>query len=1418
MGESVAEGTISRWLKAVGDTVTEGESLVEVTTDKVDVEVPSPAAGTLESIVAKEGDTVVVGAPLGTIAPGANGAAGAAPAAADGSKTADSNGAGAAEVAGGADGESPPEAPAEPTAEQAEPAAAEAEPAVEKQPPDPPAQPTATVAATATTRTDPPVAAAAVAASPLARRAAALRGVDLTGVTGTGPAGLVRAADVDGARAGEQPTAAPKTSESTPAPADGEQAAAAPATPASAAAPADGEAVELRGPAAALVDYMEQSREIPTATSFRTLAVGVLDARRRELNLSLSSAAEQIKVSFTHLIGYAIARAAGEMPAMCAHFTRTAQGRPARVEGGVHLGLAVDSRRKDGTRFLVVPVIRDAGTRSFADFRDEYERLIDRARTNALTADELRGATITLTNPGGLGTVASVPRLMPGQGTIIAAGALGYPAEWRDADESRLHELGVTKVMTMTSTYDHRVIQGAQSGEFLGRVEALLNGDDGFYAAVFESLRVEPPAATIPRSTAEAGTAVEPRAAAGAQPAPSRQMLAAVQAATSLIKAHRTHGHLGADLDPLGTPPLGDPAMEPETYGLTAEVMEQIPADVLRVYVPGRNLAEVLPNLRRTYCGTIAYEIEHIASHEQRVWLREAIESGAYRMPFNAESKRRLLQRLTKVEAMERYLRRTFIGQKTFSAEGVDAMVPMLEGLLTAVAADGIGEVIMGMSHRGRLATIAHVVNRPYDAILVAFERGELRRAVASLNDAPTGDVKYHIGATGTYVTDTGQEISVRLLPNPSHLEAVDPVVEGWTRAAQTQRNASVLHVDPMVAAPVLIHGDAAFAGQGIVAEVLNLQSLPGYATGGTVHIITNNQIGYTTDPSEGRSTRYASDLAKGFDVPIVHVNADDIEACIHAVRLAWDYRRTYHRDVVIDLIGYRRFGHNETDEPSYTQPLMYKKIKEHPTARELYMRKLVAEGLITEADGANDFETAYSGLAEAHKRVKATLASDPAEASEESTAAETHRRRPSTRVSPETLIALNEQLVTAPDDFHVFAKLAKQLERRRAAVSGGESDIDWGTAESLAFASLLHEGHPIRLSGQDTERGTFSQRHVVFHDDTNGARWIPMEHLVAAAATFEVYNSPLSEVGCLGFEYGYSAADPSTTVLWEAQYGDFFNNAELIVDQFISSALAKWGQRSRLVLLLPHGYEGNGPEHSSARLERFLQLSAHGNMRVANVSTAAQYFHLLRDQAIAATARPLVVMTPKSLLRLKESACTLDDLSSGEFRAVIDDPVTSAGAKQRKKVRTMLLCTGKIYYEIELHPERRDAEDLAVVRVEMLNPLPVEEVLALVRAYPNLEQMYWVQEEPSNMGAWLHLARPIGLRRPYDIRWDYIGRPRRASPSEGSAGAHHLEQERIATTALSTSHILAGKSAGIETLQPADLKASTDSKTAGNA
>jgi multifunctional 2-oxoglutarate metabolism enzyme len=1293
MGESVAEGVIARWVKAVGDPVKEGETVVEVTTDKVDVEVPAPASGRLAEILAEEGATVEIGATLGRVAVG--------------------------EPVG--DGQAPrPSPPAEATTAEVERSPAP-EPVMPPRETQPNAEP---------------------ALSPLARRRAALH-----------PGAVPQAAPT--------PTAPATSPDGTPRVAEHE-------TP-----------EVLRGPAAALVDYMERSRDIPTATSFRTISVDVLDARRRELNLALASTGTAGKVSFTHLIGFAIARAAKERPEMTAHFARTADGKPARVAGNPHLGIAVDSTRKDGSRFLVVPVIRDAATRSFGDFRAEYERLIERARNNTLSADELQGATITLTNPGGIGTVASVPRLMPGQGAIIAAGAVGYPPELASIAEARLRELGASKVMTLTSTYDHRVIQGAQSGEFLARVAALLDGADDFYEDVFAGLGLPAPSPRIERPSA----VVAPTEAAviAASTEPDRVMLAAMQAATSLVKAHRTHGHLGAHLDPLGTPPIGDPAMDPDTYGLTPELMARIPADLLRVYVPGKTLAEVLPNLRRTYCGTIAFEIEHISSHEQRVWLREHIESGAYRLPFSADEKLRLLGRLTKVDAMERYLRRTFIGQKTFSIEGLDAMVPMLETLLTLIADDGISEVVMGMAHRGRLAVIAHVANRPYESILNAFELGEVRRVVGQKQSDVTGDVKYHLGTTGTYITHTGRSIGVRILPNPSHLEAVDPVVEGWTRAEQTQRRAAELHLNTKAALPVLIHGDAAFVGQGVVAEVLNLQSLAGYTTGGTVHLIADNQVGFTTDPEEARSTRYASDMAKGFDIPIVHVNSDDVEACLAAVRFAYDYRRTYERDVVIDLIGYRRFGHNETDEPAYTQPVMYQEIKQHPTAREIFSKLLVAEGLVTQEDVDAQAEETYARIAAAHKRVKGNLEAELDAPPVEDRLSELEDIARRTKVKAATLRSLNDELLTFPTGFTPHPKLVRQMERRRASLNDG--GIDWGTAESLAFASLLVEGHPVRLTGQDTMRGTFSQRHLAFHDEKNGEVWIPMQHLRDAAATFELYNSPLSEVACLGFEYGYSAADTDAFVLWEAQYGDFFNNAEMVVDQFIAAGRAKWGQRSRLTLLLPHGHEGSGPEHSSARIERFLQLSADGNMRVANCSTSAQYFHLLRNQGLSTDPRPLVIFTPKSLLRLPDASSTLADLSDGAFATVIDD---ASAAARTDQITTLLLCSGRIYYDLALSPLRAEATETAIARVELLYPLPVDDILAVMARYPNLQQCFWVQEEPSNMGAWNFLERQIGLRRPSDVRWDYIGRPRRASSSEGYAGSHHLEQERIVKEALS--------------------------------
>jgi 2-oxoglutarate dehydrogenase E1 component len=870
----------------------------------------------------------------------------------------------------------------------------------------------------------------------------------------------------------------------------------------------------------------------------------------------------------------------------------------------------------------------------------------------------------------------------------------------------------------------------------------------------------------------EAPPEAPPEPPAPVAPPVDTTLLGAVAAAMALVKAHRTHGHLAARLDPLGSEPVGDPSLEPEMLQppLTPELQARIPASVLRVHVPGETLADVLPRLEETYCGTIAYELEHMSDHEERVWLRHAIESGRYRAPLAENEKRRLLARLTEVEGFEQYLRRAFLGQKQFSIEGLDVMVPMLDETIELAAEAGAHQVVIGMAHRGRLNVLSHVIGRPYETILREFEGERTLEAVSSDREGGSGDVKYHLGADGRRGTSTGQ-ISVRLAANPSHLEAVDPVVEGLSRAEQTDRSARAGEHDPTVALPVLIHGDASFPGQGVVAETLNLQALPGYTTGGTLHLIANNQIGFTTDPEQGRSTRYSSDLATGFDCPIIHVNADDPEAAIAAVRLAMAFRRRFGHDVVVDLVGYRRHGHNEGDEPAYTQPLMAERIGRQPSVREQFAARLTEEGVVATEEAESLFEEEQTRLREAHERLKATFGQAQAPSSD---------RLPSaadanvvTGVAEERLRQLNEELLRVPDGFTINPKLERQLGRRTEALD--EGGIDWGQAEALAFSSLLVEGIPIRLTGQDTERGTFSHRHLVFHDPRTGETHTPIKHLDEAAASFEVHNSPLSELAALGFEYGYSVAAPEALILWEAQFGDFVNGAQVIVDQFLVSGLSKWMQTSRLTLLLPHGYEGNGPEHSNARLERFLQLAAQENVRIVNCTTAAQYFHLLRRQALDPAARPLIVMTPKGLLRLKEATSTLADLVDGSFSPVLEEPGVHRGA-----VRRLVLCSGKVYYDIVGHSERHGRTDIAVARIEQLYPFPVEAAAELVRGYPVLEEVVWAQEEPQNMGAFRAIRHRLEDAVEERVPLRYVGRPWRASPSEGYPTAHLREQDRI--------------------------------------
>ncbi len=1334
-GESVTEGTILEWTAKVGESVKQGDTVVVVSTDKVDMELPAPGSGTVSEVLAEEGATVTVGQVIGRMTTETSGER--APAARGDGHASDAP-------------EAPPDAAPGPPA-----AAAEAAPdAAEVAPAPPKAAPAAPEPHNV---------------SPIARRIAAQQGIDLSRVEGSARGGRITKADVLAAAGDGHGAVTTSPSEAAP------------------------HAQPLRGGAAVLARYMDESRSVPTATSFRTLPVAVLEQRRSQLKDAGR------RVSFTHLIAYAIALAATEdMPVMATHFAEI-EGKPHRIDdGSCNLGLAVDVEKSDGSRGLMVPVIRDAGGMRFSGFVDAYNTLVEKARTNSLTADELSGANMTLTNPGGIGTVASVPRLMAGQGTIVATGAIGYPPGL----DHLASQLGAEKVMTMTSTYDHRVIQGAESGRFLQRIEEYLRGEDGFYERVFEDLGVElaelpsapaaAPATFTPTPPAPGFTPIEegePAVAKGA--AAHEEMLQAVQAATSLLKAFRTHGHLAARLDPLGREPEGDPALDPEPLGLTEEIMARIPSRILRMYVPGDTLADALPHLRDTYCGPIAYEIEHIASHEQRLWLREKIEDGTFRQPLPTEELKSLLRRLTEVDALERFMHKAYLGQKQFSVEGLDMTVPMLDELIRLAAGQSAREVVIGMAHRGRLNVLAHNLGRPYDSIFAEFEGTSTLAPITSLPHGGTGDVKYHHGAQGSYQLPSGESITVRLESNPSHLEFVDPVVVGATRAAQTTRQGAHAHQDVDAAIPVILHGDAAFPAQGVVAETLNLQALDGYTVGGTVHIIQNNQVGFTTDSDDARSTHWASDLAKGFDVPIIHVNSDDVAACISAIRLAFAFRQRFGHDVLIDLIGYRRFGHNEADEPAYTQPEMYQAIKKHPPVRELFAHHLIEQGVVSEKESTEMTDSVWAMLSEAHESLKARI--EQAKEIEHGTGEYQLDRSASPEVSTavpvDRLRVLNEELLSVPDGFTIHPKLVKQLEQRRAAVQAatpegaqqdGRPGIVWAQAEALAFASLLTEGIPIRLTGQDTERGTFSQRHLVMHDAKTGQEYYAMQHLPGARAPMELHNSPLSEMACVGFEYGYSQEAPETLVLWEAQFGDFANAAQVIIDQFIVSGLAKWGQTSRLVLLLPHGYEGSGPEHSSARLERFLQLAAEGAIRVANPTTPAQYFHLLRRQARIAKQRPLVVMTPKSLLRLRHATSGVQELAEGRFEPVLAEPGVDP-----ERVTRLLLCSGKMYYDLTGHQAAEERPSLAVGRVELLYPFPQAELLRLVTSYPRLHEVVWVQEEPRNMGARAHMSPRLLQILPSYLHFGYVGRPERAASGEGYPIAHGNEQNRIVATAL---------------------------------
>jgi 2-oxoglutarate decarboxylase len=1136
---------------------------------------------------------------------------------------------------------------------------------------------------------------------------------------------------------------------------------------------AEGEYVALRGAAARIAGNMEASLAVPTASSQRTIPVKVVDENRTIINQHLTLVGRP-KVSYTHLIGWAIVRALESYPNLNNAFAER-DGEPFKqVRPQVNFGLAIDVAAKDGGRALVVPSVKNAGAMNFQQFVAAYEDLVARARAGTLTVEDFSGTTISLTNPGTVGTVGSIPRLMAGQGAIIASGAIDYPAEYRGAAPDTRAALGISKVMTLTCTYDHRILQGAESGLFLAKVQALLDGEEQFYEEIFADLR-------LPHRPVRWEPDRKPAWPGGGE----RTAEIAKQAAVlQLINAYRVRGHLIADLDPLGAEPSYHPELDPATYGLTIW-------DLDREFITGSlsgamgdgsphpvaTLRQILETLRQTYCGKIGCEYMNIQVPEQKRWLQLRMEPTANRWPLEKATRVRILDRLIEAEEFEHFLHARFVGHKRFSLEGSESAMAILDELARRAAAGDAHEIVIGMAHRGRLTIVANLVGKPLEQIFSSFEMEEPASSQGS------GDVKYHLGASGVRTFEDGREIVISVSPNPSHLEAVDPVVEGIVRPKQDRlgdgKRRRVI--------PLLIHGDAAFAGQGVVAETLNLSQLDGYSTGGTVHLIINNQIGFTTPPEEARSTPYSTDVARMVQAPIFHVNGDDPEAAIRTAQLAFDYRQQFSKDVVIDMFCYRRHGHNEADDPSYTQPLLYKKIREHPSVAALYSERLMREGVVGQADVDRIRDRVKAWLREGFEA--AQQREENFEVQELTPVEPTEPLKANTAVDRATLERIVRALTEFPEDFHLHPKLRTFVERRRDAYRKG-GPIDWALAEALAFGSLVAEGTPVRLSGQDSSRGTFTQRHAVFYDYEDGHEHCPLKHVAPGQARFDVYDSLLSEEAVLGFEFGYSLGDPLSLVLWEAQFGDFANNAQGMIDQFIAGSEVKWQQPSGLALLLPHGYEGQGPEHSSARIERFLQLAADGNLQVIYPSTPAQYFHLLRRQMHGGHDRrgirkPLVVFTPKSLLRHLRAVSSVDELAGGLFREVIGE----TGPIEAERVTRVLLSTGKVYWDLLAAREQKKAENVALIRIEQLYPFPCTEVQDVLLRYPVTAEVFWVQEEPRNMGAWRFVQEQVQPLIAQTRRvLGYVGRSDSAATATGSHRRHEQEQRELIEEAFASS------------------------------
>jgi multifunctional 2-oxoglutarate metabolism enzyme len=1113
--------------------------------------------------------------------------------------------------------------------------------------------------------------------------------------------------------------------------------------------PTAGQERKLRGPAARVVANMQESLTVPTATSVRTVPAKLLVDNRIVINNALARSRGG-KVSFTHIIGYALVRALQTVPAMNAGYLEES-GKPVVVQyDSVNLGLAIDLVKPDGSRQLLVPSIKGAESMDFLSFWMAYEDVVRRARSGDLTVADFEGTTISLTNPGTIGTEHSVPRLMSGQGAIIGVGAMEYPAEWQGASEEALARQGISKVMTLTSTYDHRIIQGAQSGEFLRQIHRLLLGDDGFYNEIFASLRIP----------------YEPIRWAQDIALSHDSEISKTARVQELIHAYRVRGHLMADIDPLEYKQRGHPDLDVASHGLTLWDLDREFATGGFGGQPFMKLRDILKVLRDSYCRTLGVEYMHIQDPEQRQWMQDRLEVPQHRL--SREEQLEILHRLNSAEAFETFLQTKFVGQKRFSLEGGESTIAVLDALLKAAGKAAIDEVCIGMPHRGRLNVLANIAGKSYGHIFKEFEGAIHEDSVQG-----SGDVKYHLGTEGVYTSVDGETTKVYLAANPSHLEAVDSVLEGIVRAKQDMLNRGQEY--PVL--PLLMHGDAAFAGQGVVAETLNLSQLRGYRTGGTIHLVVNNQVGFTTSPSASRSSWYATDAARMIQAPILHVNGDDPEACVRAARMAFEFRQRFHKDVVIDLVCYRRRGHNEADDPSLTQPTMYKLIDQKRSVRKIYTESLIGRGDITLAEAEQALRDFQGQLERVFAETRGDVDTGEVEAAVEKEPAPLYPLHIETAISPETLKHIATSQVDLPADLNVHTRLRPQLERRARMIEDGT--IDWAMAETLAFGSVLLEGRTVRLAGQDSRRGTFGQRHAVIVDRESGEGYAPLQNLSDTQGRFYVYDSMLSEFAALGFEYGYSVARPEALVLWEAQFGDFANGAQTIIDEFISSGEQKWEQTSRVVMLLPHGYEGQGPDHSSARVERYLQLCAQDNMTVAMPSTPASYFHLLRWQVNGPQYKPLVVFTPKSMLRNKRAISVASDFTSGAFEPVID-----SGGVAAERVRRIILCTGKITWDLLTAREKAGIDDAAIVRLERLYPLPGAEIADILTRYPADAEVRWVQEEPMNQGAYQFIA--VNLPEYLDGRPLHLSsRTASAAPATGSHQTHELEQKAVVESAL---------------------------------